>query len=245
MEQSLPEDKKDGQEPLITQTPPLAPTPNPSTPPTDSPAKPPSGLDFMDLVYGIFFTPRKTIRQVVDNPPFSQALVVFFIVNILSTILMAVSLGNTLSSRVFSKAPAAFIVAGLVIGFFDWFVVTGIFHLLAEFFGGRSRGLALFTLVALANLPRLLNVPVALISFTPARALGVLLSLAITGWVAVLYVIAISEVHGLSTGQSVAVVLLPLGAVILALIVVIIAFAGLAASLLPLIERGAPLLPGL
>ncbi|MHB8947426.1 MAG: YIP1 family protein, partial [Bacillota bacterium] len=183
-------------------------------------------------------------RQAAENPPFSQALGVFIIVNILSTIVTTVSLGTALSSRIFASAPAGFIVGGLVLGFLDWFVVTAIFNFLAELFGGRGRGFALFTLVALANLPRLVNVPLALLSLTPASNLGRLLNLVVFIWVAILYVIAISEVYHLNNGRAVEVLLLPLGAVIIALVTFLIAFAGVIAKLIPLFEKGSPLLPG-
>jgi len=212
---------------------------------TPPPAEAPARMDFLELLYGIIFNPRKTMRQAAENPLFSQALVVFLIVNILSSLLMAVSLGSRFPGRALAFAPVALVVAGLVVGFIDWFVVTGVFHLLAGIFGGHGKGLALFALIALANLPRLVDVPLGLLAFTPLRALGVVLGLVVTLWVAVLYVIAISEVHGLSTGQSVAVLTLPLLAVILGLIIIAVAFAGLFAALLPLLERGAPILPRL
>ncbi len=239
----MSEDRKDGQEPFVSQSP--APPVEPTAPTAAAEPPKPARPDFFELLYGILFTPRKAIRQAAENPPFTQALVVFFVVNILSTIVTTVSLGTALSSRIFASAPAAFIVAGLIVGFIDWFVVTAIFHLLAELFGGRGRGLALFTLIALVNLPRLVNVPLALLSLTPLRSLGVLLNLAVVVWVAILYVIAISEVHHISTGQSIGVLLMPLGAAIVALITIIVAFAGVAAKLIPLFEKGSPLFPGL
>ncbi|HEY3313662.1 MAG TPA: Yip1 family protein [Bacillota bacterium] len=232
------EDKTEQQGPVIPEAP---PGPDPKV--GGAPAR--RGPDFLELVYGILFSPRKTFRELAEAPPVGQAVAVFLAVNIVSTTLMTISLGSRLSATAFGLAPAAFVFAGLVLGLIDWFVVTAVFHLVAEMLGGKGRGLSLFYLVALANLPRLINAPLMLLTFTPARTLEVLLSLAVTIWVAVLYIIAVAEVHHITSGQATVTVVLPMAAVFAVVAALIIAFAGLAALILPMIPGGLPLLPQL
>lgn len=249
----MPDDTpRDGEdERLVTEAPPLAPSPRL----TASPLAPPDQgstqgagwkrMPFLDLLYGIFFNPRATMRQLLNDPPVGEAIGVFVIVTVISSAVSLAGWGARLSDQLMTFAPTAVILGGLAAGFVSWFVTAGVFGLLADMLGGRGRGIVLFTLVGLANLPRVIDAPLALLSYTPFRSLETLLSLALWVWVVVLYVIAVSESFKLPTRNAVAVVLLPVAALVVLLILVALAFAGLIATIMPYIQQNLPMLPGL
>lgn len=102
----------------------------------------------------------------------------------------------------------------IVASFLVWMIGSAIWHLIAEFFGGRGTGVGLFSALGFAHLPRIFIVPLwALIGVMPESSKTVLMVIAvltILSWSLALDVVAIKEVHQLSTAKAVLVMLMPL-----------------------------------
>jgi len=100
-----------------------------------------------------------------------------------------------LSSGIFSAIlGAGFAVLGLFIG-------VGIAHLLARAFGGTGDFEELLKVMAVASLVKWTTV---------IPVLGILFHFAASIWYAVVMVVALRRLHGLSTGAAVLVMLLPM-----------------------------------
>jgi len=100
-----------------------------------------------------------------------------------------------------SEAIAAVVV--LLIG-------AGIYHVIARLLGGRNSYVFMLQALGFTTLPNVLAAPIYVLQrFVNVSSLVVLVNWAITAWTAVLGVIAIREVYGLSTGRAVVAYLIP------------------------------------
>ncbi|MHB9093533.1 MAG: YIP1 family protein [Eubacteriales bacterium] len=189
-----------------------------------------------ELIYGVIFTPRVTFRKFTEDPPLFQGFVVFLLVVILT------SLMNTLVPPDFSKGSAELAgalaktrpyigIIGALLAFIGWFMQAGVFHLFAELLGGRGRAVGVLTVLAFADIPRVLVIPfqvisVILVDSLFGRFLTVAVSLLAFVWWAVLLVIGLREIQGFSTGRAVAALLIPFGILGLVIIVLTAAIVG-------------------
>jgi hypothetical protein len=222
--------------------------------------------DFVEIFYGIFFSPSATLRAVAarPRPPLRVALFGLTLVAALNGLagattargfwqdFMAAVTESGSSSSGLGGVPDLPIGGGFILltvliavtwGPVGLFLKTGALSLMSSFFGGRGQPSRLFTLLGLTYLPALVTVPVILITAgRPTLSwLGTGLSVAIMIWRLVLDIIAIREVHAFSTGRAVGVALVPLGVSAALLFSVIIALIALFASIIgPLIQSGLP-----
>ena len=130
-------------------------------------------------------------------------------------ILQAVNLGGSLGSIIL--VPLGF------------FLIMGIFYLLAKAFGGTGTFLAqCYTLL-------LIGVPMGIISglVLLVPLLGALLILAVAVYQIVLEIFAFMAVHRLSGGKASAVVLIPIGAIFLLVICGVVVLVAVIAASLP------------
>ncbi|MCL6448329.1 MAG: YIP1 family protein [Armatimonadetes bacterium] len=206
---------------------------------------------FLELVYGVLFEPSATFSRIKDRErlPVGRTVIIFTLANVAVSLMSA-----TVTSRLMyfhavdgagvlmrSVAPAM-AVLGLFFQYAKWFFYSGLLHLLAEFFGGRGRALGVFVVSGLASLPAVFTVPVNfLLLLFGVRGFTLsffvyLFSVVAVVWGAVLLVLGIREVHGLSTGRAVAVVLLPLGAALAAAVLLAGVLAACAAVFLPFLN---------
>ncbi|MCL4439762.1 MAG: YIP1 family protein, partial [Firmicutes bacterium] len=112
-------------------------------------------------------------------------------------------------------------IIGALLAFIGWFMQAGVFHLFAELLGGRGRAVGVLTVLAFADIPRVLVIPfqvisVILVDSLFGRFLTVAVSLLAFIWWAVLLVIGLREIQGFSTGRAVAALLIPMYGLVLA-----------------------------
>ena len=123
------------------------------------------------------------------------------------------------------------------------FVKAGVLGLTSSLFGGRGDGRRLLAALGLTYTPALVAVPVNLL-LAGRPGVGVLaglLTLAILVWRLVLDIIAIREVHALSTGRAAAAALVPLGVGVALVTIVFLMSMGLILSILgPIFQSGLP-----
>ena len=105
------------------------------------------------------------------------------------------------------------ILASMVVGLIFFFVSVGIIHLLARLFGGKAGYMELFRAQSHAQILSWLG-PLVIISF-----LGNILNFLVSLWSIVVSIVILGNVHKLSRGKAIVVVLIPV--IVFMLLVVI------------------------
>ena len=95
------------------------------------------------------------------------------------------------------------ILASMVVGLIFFFVSVGIIHLLARLFGGKAGYMELFRAQSHAQILSWLG-PLVIISF-----LGNILNFLVSLWSIVVSIVILENVHKLSRGKAIMVVLIP------------------------------------
>lgn len=210
---------------------------------------------FLELLYGVFFEPRTTMKRVAGRPPLGHAALVVTILSALGTAMWLLTAASVLGrvlhaasldpfASVFQALAPLAAVTVFLWGFLKWFVYSSVLSLAAELLGGLGRARGVFAASGLAGLPALLMAPVQLISYgtgaenLAGSVLSGLAGVTVAIWSIVLTVMGVREVHGLSIGRSVLAVLSPYLAMITFLLFLFAALAVAAAAL----PSGVPLL---
>lgn len=188
--------------------------------------------DFIDLIYGIFFTPVATLREVAQRPraPLGVALGIYFVVLFINGLASGgvfvrqfAAMSAEMGAGPMAGLPlgSGFVVtavlAGLLVGPVGLYFKAGALNLTASLFGGTGEGRRLLTAFALTFTPVLVTVPFGLLmAGQPNLAtLANVITVGVLVWRLVLDIIAIRTVYGFDSGRAVATALVPLGVLIL------------------------------
>ncbi len=153
----------------------------------------------IQMLYGVLASPVPTFRRVAKEAPVGVAIV----------ILVLSSLVSAMSSA--TDAPWSYAGMGMADAFLMQFgtrilvalVGIALVYLASGLFGGTGRFAAVFSAIAFAQFPGLLNGPIGLLDMVGVSRLVGLLSFGIGAWTLVLSVLALRESRGLTTGKSV------------------------------------------
>jgi len=188
-----------------------------------------------ELVYGILFTPSATFRRVADDPPLFHGFIIFLTVTILTSLTASlippdVSIPPEFADA-YAKVRPFMGIMGALLAFIFWFIQAGVLQVIAEFFEGQGRAIGVLTVLALADIPRVLVIPFQIISYFSAGSffgsfLTVMASLIALVWWLVLSVIGIREIQRFSTGKAVVTLLTPLAVIIIVIVLITIALVG-------------------
>lgn len=200
-------------------------------------------LGIAELIYGTLFSPTATFRRISHDPPLFYGFIVFVAVVFLTSVVYTlvppdISEIPSPLAGVFAQAKPLIGIAGAMFAFIGWFIQGGVLHLFAEILGGKGRAIGVLTVIALSNVPRVLVIPIQVISYFMAGSfIGSFLTVASTlivfFWEIVLTVIGLREVHQFSTGRAVGALLIPLGLILLIIVILTIIVIGVAANLIP------------
>lgn len=199
---------------------------------------------FLEIVYGVLFEPVRTMKKVAENPPLTAALLSFTIISLLGAVMGLLAFSKFLSqgydaAGIDQLLPGAQVLVpaglfiSLIFSYIKWFCYSAIINLVAELLGGRGSARGVFAAFGLAGLPLILIIPFQFLAYwygTGVFAVNVLLMLVwlVLGiWSGLIFVIGIREVHALSTGRSVLVLLIPCLALVLLLVLSVIGLAAL------------------
>jgi hypothetical protein len=201
---------------------------------------------FLEIVYGVLFEPVRTMKKVGENPPLTAALLSFTIISLLGVVMGLLAFSKFLSqgydAGIDQLLPGAQVLMpaglfiGLILSYIKWFCYSAIINLVAELLGGRGSARGVFAAFGLAGLPLILITPFQFLAYwygtgVPAvTALLMLVWLVLGIWSGIIFVIGIREVHMLSTGRSVLVLLIPWLALVLLLVLLVIGLAVLLSS---------------
>lgn len=211
---------------------------------TPEPSRASQGLiaTALELLYGTFFQPVATFGRLGTGRPVGAIILLFALTGILSLVAATSEPGTKLPPVIGGLLSSFLLTTGVIFGLGLWFTMAGILQIIAELFGGQGRGFTLWLGVALAGLPGILYIPLGLVGphLGPGRAI---LSIALAIWEVILLIIAVREIHRLSTARAVAVVMLPVGFFIGSLLLMVAFGVALAGSLPLLRGPGLPKWP--
>lgn len=182
-----------------------------------------------DVLYDLLFQPGLAMRNIGEQKRVGQAWGVA-----LTSIIIPVW-ALALSSKDNTVVTAIHMLLGfkVVVSLFMWMTAAASWHLIAEFLGGRGTGIGLFTALGFAYLPCIFIIPLwAIITVMPPSSKTLLMTIAILGilfWSLLLDVLAIREVHQLSTAKAVLTMIMP---IILIGVLAIIGFVFISSSII-------------
>ncbi|WP_227762616.1 Yip1 family protein [Zhaonella formicivorans] len=207
----------------------------------------PKALSFLELVYGVFFTPVKTLRYVCAQRKVAWGLVLFLGTYLFDS-LMNFAVGRAYLPNLGISPQEAQILNGLLsmgwlfglpLIFAFWFGLISIYHALAGLFGSQGSVQGILAGFGFSSLPVLVS---SVLSFlgNALKSSGVplnLLGFAIFVWIAVLQIIALKENYGISYGKAAAVYIIPLAFLLISLFSIFILFFSI---LVPLVQSYLP-----
>ncbi|WP_378955303.1 Yip1 family protein [Pelosinus sp. sgz500959] len=163
-----------------------------------------------DNLYDVLFQPWVAMRNMAESKNVGQAISVFFCSILVPIWALYFGLKDTGLAMMFHVLVMFKVIGSLMI----WIMGVAIWQLTAEFFGGRGTAVGLFVTLGFAHIPRIFMVPLwAMVTVMPSSTKTFLLSISVlvlVFWSLYLDVVAIREVHQLSTAKSVLVLMSPI-----------------------------------
>ncbi|WP_418791152.1 YIP1 family protein [Phosphitispora sp. TUW77] len=199
-------------------------------------------LGFAELVYGTIFSPAVTFARVSRENHLFNGFIIFLTVTLLSYVVNFLNARNyydllpRLSEPIIAVIPYLGILA-TVSTFLFWFIQAGILQVFAELLGGKGNALQILTVLALAGIPKVFAVPFQVLgAFLPGPVATIVPAIVVIllGWSVALIVIGLREVHGISMGRAVAVLVIPIGVLSLVFLIIAVSMVGF---LIPLINN--------
>jgi hypothetical protein len=165
--------------------------------------------NLFEVLYDVLFQPQIAMQTIADQKNIPQVLVVFF----LSIIIPIWAMYFGLQAAGMSTMIPVFIGIKIVGSMIMWFMGTAIWHLLAEFYGGKGTAMGLFSALGFAYFPQILIVPLwVFAAILPASLKTLVMTLAalvILCWSLFLSITAMKEVYQFSAAKAVLVMLTP------------------------------------
>lgn len=159
-------------------------------------------MNILELLDGVIRKPAATLNLIAREKPVGWALGIFAASALFSAITTDYSALENVS-ELLTTPNIAFQITGSLVGLF---LFTGYLHLLSRIFKGSGDYWGLFSALGFAQFPGFL-VPIAAllknVGGVPGGVLGGLISFGSAVWVLVLYVIALRESRGITTGASI------------------------------------------
>lgn len=184
-------------------------------------------------LYDVLFQPKVGMKNIGEKKHVGQAVSIFFCSMLIPIWALSFSFKDVGSSMMIPMMAFIKVIASLGI----WVMGVAVWHLVAEFFGGRGTAVGLFVSFGFAHIPRIFMIPLwALACVMPGNSKTVVLAISVfllVFWSLYLDVIAIREVHQLSTAKSILVLMAPMLAVGLLCIMSVI-FLGSAMFTMPM-----------
>ncbi|MFZ3170973.1 MAG: YIP1 family protein [Carboxydocellales bacterium] len=215
-------------------------------------------LTFVELCYGILFQPKETFSRIAQKPQVFYAFLIIIGVNVIQSLVdVIIGIPSSLAQieqmpgaipgqmqsflKVVSQPSFATLLGalGLALGIFWWFMLSAIFQLLAELFGGKGKGLGVLSVTGASILPQVLLIPIQVIIYALnwPQLIATILTIIIGVYTyIVLPIIGISRVHMFGTGRSIATVLTPYGVVFFGSLFFLGAIVAMFSIMLPVLE---------
>lgn len=182
-----------------------------------------------DLMLEVLVSPREGMEKVAERRPVGPALGIIIGLSLFALAMRLAGGPPAIDSfptglnfdfaQAMNRLMPMLALAGSLLGsvglLAGWFLRSAIYRLLGELMIGPGDGRAMLATLGFAALPGLLQPPLELMtSRVQVPGLSFLVGLALWVWTAILAVMAIRASFRSSTGQAVAVFLIPIGALI-------------------------------
>jgi hypothetical protein len=163
-----------------------------------------------DILYDVLFQPRIAMRNIAEQKNIGQAAIVALVSILMPIWAVSFELKKSEMTTMIQAMIGVKVIGSLLV----WIIGAAIWNLIAECFGGKGTGVGLFSALGFAHIPRVFMIPLwGLIAVMPASSKNVLMTLSvliILCWSFALDVVAIKEVHQLSTAKAVLVMVTPM-----------------------------------
>lgn len=175
-------------------------------------------------VYDVLFRPQEAMRKIAENQNILQSLLVVFV----SVLIPMWALYFSLKAGGFQQVVGVVLTLELLGSLLVWVLGAAVWHLVAEFFGGKGTVLGLLAALGFAHFPRVLLVPLWVFSsLMPEVIRPVLLALsflAIVFWNLLLNVYAFKGTYHISTARATLILFTPMlaGMIIASVLVVLV-----------------------
>jgi len=208
-------------------------------------------MSFIERVKGTISEPKKTMNTVSEQPMIEEAVMIIGIYAILTAaaaymqsykITYVFEGLDNMPSSVQSFMSISAIVAGLVVPFVLWFIVTGIIHLLSMAVGGEGKFYPqMITIVGFSMIPMILNgiISIGLFSIiepmtitisptnpmamkelysSPSFMVSSIAGIILQAWSAIILYFGIRSAHKISNNSSAVIAAIPLAFSVISLI---------------------------
>lgn len=183
-------------------------------------------LSLVEVVYGIFFEPVKTLNYLARVKPLLWGMIIFLLILTLNIIINhGVNSFNSINFVLNDNFIGVFEVLLVFLAYLLLVILAGVFSLLSEILYHRGNASGILACFSYAAIPGVLGPPLHFaFILLEIKVIGVILYLASLAWVLVLQIISLREALHLRTSQAVLLFALP--GVMLIFVLVVIVFGG-------------------
>lgn len=155
---------------------------------------------FLENIYGILFTPQKTIDTLIETQPVWQAFSIIAALSLASAILgQKTGFIGTYDVIFFFGNIIAIFLSSLII----WVTLAGFFEITARIFNDENNFKKLLSLMGFALLPWILTAPLILIKINlPLTITSIVLEVLVWIWSIFLIFLSVKQVYKLSTKKT-------------------------------------------
>ncbi len=176
-------------------------------------------MDLTEALYGVLFSPVKSLKRISENKIWLSGILVFVIVMAFNIIISQGIAGIDSLDQVM-PIPANLIWLGKIIGILFsiifLFITTGLYTLLGDIIYKSSNPAGMLASLSFASIPAIFAAPIQYVAILiNLNIISLIVSPLIGIWVLILQVLAIRESLRLSTSQAVVLYIIPIIASIL------------------------------
>lgn len=159
------------------------------------------GINLLEVVYGVFFSPRATFSRLAARPPLGLGLATAGVVTLLTCLAEIGPVADVVAGLEMPNVRAMVALATstmFLLAVVNFFFSAAVYDFLAQLMGGRGSARGMLALQGIATLPNLLQVPIA--AFTGGWV--ALIGLAFGVWGLILRILAVRALYGVSGGRA-------------------------------------------
>jgi hypothetical protein len=165
--------------------------------------------NLFEVLYDVLFQPRIAMQTIVVKRNIGQAIVVFLLSILIPIWAMYFGLQSAGMANMIQLIIGCKVLGSIAM----WIMATAVWHLIAEFFGGKGTALGLFSTLGFAHFPHVLIVPLwVFAALMPASVKTIIMVVSVLGilfWSCFLTIMGIKEVYQFSTAKAVLVIVTP------------------------------------
>lgn len=180
-----------------------------------------------EILYGVLFEPRVTLRRLAEEQPLARALFTFLLITVFNLLIYR---GVILQQQYSLGGIGTFLwlyqILGALFSFCMLFVMAGLFSLLSELLFNKTNASGLLVCLSFAALPGILGPALYYsASIIGLPWLGIACSVAAGVWLLILQILSLAEALDISIRQAIALFILPGLLILVGLVAIVLIFA--------------------